>query len=84
MKRHLQHMKTLSHFITITRISNLTQSVNLGESYADCKSKYIDMLYSQAEEAVRMDNYEKANQLIRKNLCSRQKQSAGRIPRNDV
>ncbi|MBL0317674.1 MAG: hypothetical protein IPP69_18720 [Flavobacteriales bacterium] len=44
----------------------LTQSVNLGESYSDCKSKYIDMLYSQAEEAVRMDNYEKANQLIRK------------------
>lgn len=44
----------------------LTQTVNLGESYSDCKSKYIDMLYSQAEEAVRMDNYEKANQLIRK------------------
>ncbi|MBX7053232.1 MAG: hypothetical protein K1X54_14450 [Flavobacteriales bacterium] len=54
------------HFYQQNTDLELSQSINLMESFTDCKSRYIDMLYNQAEDAVRNDQYDKANTLIRK------------------
>lgn len=53
-------------FLNKNQSLELNQPMNLEESYRSCKSKFVDYIYTQAESAVRNEEYDKAHDLIRK------------------